>query len=40
MELQARETELDNKVPQWYKDALWTAEGNVVKNASQRHELK
>lgn len=40
MELQARETELDNKVPQWYKDALWKAEGNFIKNASQRFELK
>lgn len=22
------------------KDALWTAEGNVVKNVNQKHELK
>ena len=39
-ELKAKEKDIDNRVPQWYKDALWTAEGNVVKNASQRHELK
>ena len=38
--LQAREAELDSRVPQWYKDALWSAEGKVIKNASQRHELK
>ena len=39
-ELKAREAELDSKVPQWYKDALWKAEGNYIKNASQKHELK
>ena len=39
-DLQAREKEIDSRTPQWYKDALWTAEGNVLKNASQRHELK
>ena len=39
-ELKEKENGIDSRVPQWYKDALWTAEGNVVKNASQRHELK
>ena len=39
-QLQAREKELDSRVPQWYKDALWTVEGNTFKNASHRHELK
>ena len=39
-DLKAREKDIDNRVPRWYKDALWTAEGKVVKNASQRHELK
>ena len=38
-DLQIREKEIDARVPQWYKDALWTAEGNVVKNATQRHTL-
>ena len=39
-DLQAKEKEVDNRVPQWYKDALWTVEGNAIKNALQRHELK
>ena len=39
-ELQAREAELDSRVPQWYKDVLWSYEGNVIKNASQRLTLK
>ena len=39
-ELKARETELDSRVPQWYKDALWSYEGNTFKNVSQRHTLK
>ncbi len=39
-QLQARESDIDSRVPQWYKDALWTAEGNVVKNRTQRHTLK
>ena len=38
--LQAKEKEIDNRVPQWYKDALWTVEGNAIKNSLQRHELK
>ena len=39
-DLQAKEKEIDSRVPQWYKDALWTVEGNAIKNALQRHELK
>ena len=39
-DLKAKENEINARVPKWYKDALWIAEGNVVKNASQRHELK
>ena len=39
-DLQNKEKEIDKRVPQWYKDALWTAEGNVVKNVNQKHVLK
>lgn len=39
-ELKERERNIDSRTPQWYKDALWTAEGNVFKNKSQRFELK
>ena len=39
-ELQDREKEIDKRTPAWYKDALWTAEGKVIKNATQRFELK
>ena len=39
-DLQKREHEIDERVPQWYKDALWSVEGNVVKNALQSHTLK
>ena len=39
-DLKEKEQDIDSRVPQWYKDALWYAEGNVVKNKSQRHELK
>ena len=39
-DLQKREHEIDERVPQWYKDALWSAEDNVVKNALQIHTLK
>ena len=38
-ELQTKEKEIDKRVPQWYKDALWTTEGNVVKNVNQSHTL-
>ena len=39
-DLKNKEKEIDSRVPQWYKDALWTVEGNAIKNALQRHELK
>lgn len=39
-DLQEKEREIDSRVPQWYKNALWTAEGNKLKNASQTHILK
>ena len=39
-DLQNREAEIDSKVPQWYKNALWSAEGYVLRNATQRYELK
>ena len=39
-DLKERERNLDSRTPQWYKDALWIAEGNVFKNKTQRHELK
>ena len=39
-ELKEKERNIDSRTPEWYKDALWTAEGNVFKNKSQRHELK
>ena len=38
--LKNKEQEIDNKVPAWYKNAIWSAEGNVFKNASLRYELK
>ena len=38
--LKDRENEIDSRVPLWYKNALWSAEGKVIKNASQCHELK
>ena len=38
--LQEREREIDNRTPSWYKNALWSLEGNTFKNASQRHTLK
>lgn len=40
-DLKNREKEIDRRTPQWYKDAIWSLEGsNVVKNSTQRHELK
>ena len=39
-DLKEKENNIDSRTPQWYKDALWTAEGNTFKNKSQRHELK
>ena len=39
-DLKKKEQELDSKIPQWYKDALWTAKGDEIRNASQHHILK
>ena len=39
-ELKAKEGGIDSRVPQWYKDALWRAEGNQLINSTQRHILK
>ena len=39
-ELKNKEKEIDSRTPSWYKNALWSAEGNTFKNASQRFELK
>ena len=39
-ELKEKERSVDARTPKWYKDALWSAEGNTFKNASQQHTLK
>ena len=39
-ELKEKERSVDARTPKWYKDALWRAEGNTFKNASQQHTLK
>lgn len=39
-DLKKKEQEVDSRVPDWYKNALWSAEGNVLKNATQTHTLK
>ncbi len=39
-ELKVREQDIDNRTPKWYKEALWTVEGNAIKNSTQRYELK
>ena len=38
--LKNKENEVNERVPSWYKDALWSAEGNTIKNATQKHILK
>lgn len=38
--LKEKEQEIDRRVPQWYKDALWSAKGNAIQNASGCFELK
>ena len=38
--LKQKEREIDNRVPQWYKDALWTGSGEVLKNSRQQFILK
>ena len=32
-ELQSKEASVELKTPQWYKNALWTYEGSIVKNS-------
>ena len=39
-ELKEREKEVDARTPVWYKNALWIAEGNTIRNATQRYTLK
>ena len=39
-DLREKEREINSRTPRWYKDALWTAEGNMIRNASQRFILK
>ena len=39
-DLKAKEQEINSRIPDWYKKAFWTAEGNVIKNSSQTHTLK
>ena len=39
-QLKVKEREVEERTPAWYKKALWSAEGNTFKNASQRFELK
>lgn len=39
-DLKNKENEINKRVPSWYKDALWSAEGNTIKNATQKHILK
>ena len=35
-DLKAREADVDLKTPQWYKNALWSQDGNVAKNFNTR----
>ena len=39
-ELKNKERSIDSRTPQWYKDSLWTAEGNKLRNASNKFILK
>ena len=38
--LKAKEKDLDSRTPRWYKDALWTASGDTVRNAKVELTLK
>ena len=38
-DLKQKEQEIDLRVPQWYKNAIWTSEGNTFKNFYQRFTL-
>ena len=39
-ELKEKEASVEKRVPQWYKDAFWHAEGETLKNSAQTHILK
>lgn len=39
-DLRNREAEIDSRTPSWYKNALWSYEGNTLRNASHRLTLK
>ena len=39
-ELKTKENEINLRVPQWYKEALWEASGSTLKNFSQTLVLK
>ncbi len=39
-ELKEREKDVDSRLPEWYRNALWTYEGNTFRNAMQSHTLK
>lgn len=39
-DLKAREEDVERRVPDWYKKALWHAEGDKLKNSSQEFILK
>lgn len=38
-ELKEKEQGIDRRTPRWYKDSLWTAEGNTFKNSRQTFKL-
>ena len=37
--LKEREADVDSRTPQWYKDALWRVEGNMIINTCNRFTL-
>ena len=39
-ELKAKEQDINDRLPKWYKDAIWRCEGNIIKNATQSHTFK
>lgn len=39
-DLRQREKDMNNRLPMWYKNALWTSEGNELRNATQKHILR
>ena len=38
--LKEKEADVDSRTPQWYKDAIWRAEGNMIINTRNRFTLK